>query len=80
VTGKPRLDTTDATDANTTDANTTDANATDAAGEPARGSGAGSLGVYGLRYPVPARRRRSRASFSDSEVIGTPVVCWYLAS
>jgi hypothetical protein len=31
--------------------------------------------VYGLREPVPARRRRSRASFSDSEVMGCPTVC-----
>jgi hypothetical protein len=30
---------------------------------------------YGLREPVPVRRRRSRASFSDSEVMGCPTVC-----
>ena len=30
---------------------------------------------YGLREPVPLRRRRSRASFSDSEVMGCPTVC-----
>jgi IstB-like ATP binding protein len=30
---------------------------------------------YGLREPVPLRRRRSRASVSDSEVMGCPTVC-----
>ena len=31
--------------------------------------------VHGLRDPAPARRRRSRASLSPSEVIGCPAVC-----
>lgn len=31
--------------------------------------------AHGLREPAPARRRRSRASFSDSEVMGCPAAC-----
>jgi hypothetical protein len=27
-------------------------------------------------FAVPARLRRSRASFSDSEVVGCPTACW----
>jgi hypothetical protein len=31
--------------------------------------------VHGLCEPVPVRRRRSRASFSESEVMGCRTVC-----
>jgi hypothetical protein len=31
--------------------------------------------IYGLREPFPARRRRSRASLSHSEVMGCPTAC-----
>jgi hypothetical protein len=31
--------------------------------------------VHSLREPMPVRRTRSRASFSDSEVMGCPTVC-----
>ena len=33
------------------------------------------LAGYGLREAIPVRRRRSRASFFDSEVMDRPTVC-----